>query len=272
MPKNKKKVLTFLLPIALVVIGAIAFIVTRGSADNQADAGKTPAPTIKPRVNIIALEERPYVTLEPLPARNELSFTVHNLPKTAEEVEVLLEYDRNKGVMDAVLKMFNITAVPYQNKLFMGSKSAGGHTTYHDDVIGGKLIMNFSGSDDYSLEVPWRYDDTQARYTQLATADLAFQLTLDQPWRTSKVVIMQSPGLPIPTSGEVIAGPYVVRGVGAPPSLTGTITIRLPEAEMTEAKLAYFDGEKWQPVESTLDRRTLTATKVPLASVYVVTK
>jgi hypothetical protein len=225
----------------------------------------------KPKVNLIDIKDRPYVTLQPLTARNELQLTVHTLPLAAAEVEVLLEYDRNKGVEDAVVKNFSLSTIPSINKIFLGSKSAGGHTTYHDDVVGGDLTMTFSADDeDYSLQVPWRYDDTQQRYTQITTRDRYFELILDEPYRTPKILVMQSPGLPAPVDGEVVAGPYLVRGVGVLPKLTGQLTMRLPQAE-PEAKLVIFNGQTWQEQSASVEGHIVTAT-VPLADAYMVIK
>jgi hypothetical protein len=268
MPKLKPALIA--IPVLLLVV-VVGFFVTRngsGAVDSQT---QTAAATPKPKVNLIEIAKRPYVTLEPLSARNELQLTVHTLPLAAKDMEVLLEYDRNKGVMDAVLKSFTLTNLPSVHKIFLGSKSTGGHVTYHDDVVGGKLVLTFSGQDEpYSLEVPWRYDDTQPRYTQISTSDLKFQLILDEPYRTPKILVMQSPGLPTAVDGQVLAGPYLVRGVGVLPNITGQLTIRLPQAE-PEARLLIFDGQTWQPQTSTVTDHTLTAS-VPLASVYVVVK
>lgn len=267
----KSKLPLILIPVVITLVGVGIFLMTKNQSTNSQAASATPAPTAKPKVNLIDIKDRPYVSLEPLSARNELQLTVHNLPKKADEMEVLLEYDRNKGVLDAVLKNFSLSTIPSINKLFLGSKSTGGHITYHDDVVGGSLTMTFSGeAEAYSLEVPWRYDDTQPRYSELATQDLKFQLILDEPFRTPKILIMQSPGLPIPADGEVLAGPYLVRGVGVLPQINGQLTIRLNQAE-TKAKLFVFNGQSWQEVSSTLSDRSLTAT-VPLAEAYLVTK
>ncbi len=257
----------------VILVAVIAFFATRQlrSASNDQANSATPAPTIRPKVNLIDIKDRPYVILEPITARNELQLTVQTLPKQASDVEVLLEYDRNKGVQDAVLKSFAIDDIPGVYKLFMGSKSSGGHITYHDDVVGGSLTLTFSGGDEtYSLQVPWRYDDTQPRYSELATTDLKFKLVLDEPYRTPKIVVMQSPGLPAPIKGEVLAGPYLVRGVGVMPELTGNVEIRLSEAD-ADAKLYTFDGTSWTEADSTLTDRTVSAA-VPLAQAYIVVK
>ncbi len=252
----------------MVVLGLVLTLAGCGKKTTNNNAA-TPAPTPKVSVNIIDIKDRPYVTLQPLTDRNMLEFVVHQLPKKADDVEVLLEYDRNKGVLDAVLKNFKLSQIPYVDKLFLGSKSSGGATTYHDDVIGGTLTMTFAaGKESYAVQVPWRYDDTQPRYTQFATSDQRFQLTLDEPFRTPKIVVMQSPGLPAALPGTVLAGPYLVRGVGPLPEVQGKLIIRLSE-ENTKAKLYGFNGQKWQELSSTIEGRTLTAT-VPFIETYVV--
>ena len=269
--KNKKIIIPAVIVIAVLIVSSVAFAAFKKGATKPGSAGATPAPTPKLNVNIIDIKDRPYVTLQPLQDRNMLQFTVQTLPKKANTVEVLLEYDRNKGVLDAVLKTFVLDKTPYVDKIFLGSKSAGGATTYHDDVIGGTITMTFSGGDEsYALQVPWRYDDTQPHYTQLATSDLKFQLLLDEPFRTPKVVVMQSPGLPAQIDGKVIAGPYLVRGVGPLPAINAKLTIHL-ENDSSKAKLYGFNGQKWQQLDSTVDGRTLTAT-VPFVETYVVTE
>lgn len=258
-------------PKQLLAVLVVATVLSGcGKAKSNSEATPQPSATPKPKVNLIDLKQRPYVTLQPTTARNELEFTIHNQPFGANSVEVVLEYDRNKGILDAVLKQFSIDRIPYTNKLFMGSKSSGGHTTYHDDVIGGTLTLSFTGANTYALEVPWRYDDTQPRYSDFATTDLRFQMVLDQPMRTPKIIVMQSPGLPIPLSGTLLAGPYLIRGVGPLPAVNGKLTIRLTE-ETPGAKLYGFNGQKWQELPATIDGRVITAT-VPLIDAYVVAK
>jgi hypothetical protein len=265
---KKIKPALVIIPVVLL-LGTAVFMMTRARSESAGSDQPQAVTTPKPKINLIDIKDRPYVTLAPLTARNELQLTFHTLPLKAAEVEVLLEYDRNKGVEDAVLKSFSLSTVPSINKIFLGSKSAGGHTTYHDDVIGGDLTMTFSGEEeDYSLQVPWRYDDTQQRYSQISTRDRYFELVLDEPYRTPKILVMQSPGLPAPVDGQVLAGPYLVRGVGILPNLTGQLTIRLPQAE-SEAKLVIFNGQTWETRESTITDHIITAT-VPLAEAYAV--
>lgn len=253
----------FPIKIVAIVIGAIVLVAVVAaifmSKGNNTE-GPAPTPTKKPEpINVIPLEDRPYVTLKPLVGRNQLQITIHDLKIPADAVEVTLEYDRNEGVMDAVLREFDIQKLPLIQDLFMGSKSAGGHITFHDDVIGGTLHLEFEGDDPYALENPWRYDDKLTMYSELSTADGKFQVELDEAYRTAKIIVMQSPGLPIDAPGEVIAGPYLFRGVIPLPTTTAVIKVRLPE-EAPNARFFGFDGEEWQRIEAEVDGKTLTAT------------
>jgi hypothetical protein len=221
-------------------------------------------------VNLINVKERPYVSLKPLTSRNDLEFTVHNLPKKSDSVEVTLEYDRNKGVMDAVVKQFNLDKIPAVETIFLGTKSAGGHITYHDDVIGGSMILKFTGTDPYNLKVPWRYSDTEKEYQNLSSTDGFFQAVLESPIKQSKVLIMQSPGVPEGLTGDIAAGPYLIATLGDLPKTQVQLTLRLPETA-TVVTLWGYDGAKWHELKSTLEIKAVTA-KVDLYPLYVVTK
>lgn len=228
-------------------------------------------PSKKPKkaVNLIPLEERPYVSIQPLQARNMLEVTIHDLKKAAKSVEITLEYDRNKGVLDAVLNSFTLDKTPLVEQMFLGSKSAGGATTYHDDVIGGTVTLDFS-DEDYALEVPWRYDDTKTSYDALSTTDGKFQITFEKPLKASKVLVMQSPGLPIEAKGKVLSGPYFVGVVGVlPDDNAAEVKLRLSE-ESSSATIYGLDGEEWVKYETTTDGKTATA-KGKLVTTYIAT-
>lgn len=257
---NKK----VLIVLGIIIVAAIAgyFLLKKPASDGSSSSQKP-----RPQVNIIPQKDRPYVTLDPLTSRNSLEFVVHDLKKPAKSVELTLEYDRNKGVLDAVLHEFDLDEMPFTTSVFLGSKSAGGHVTYHEDVIGGTMRLDFMDQD-YSLEVPWRYDDTGKSYDQLSTTDAKFQLVLEDPIRKSKVIVMESPGLPAQVDGTVLAGPYYVSTVGDLPDTTADVTIRLTET-VESATIMGWDGESWQEFDSVLDGKTITATAT-LVSTYIV--
>lgn len=267
----KKKINPVLIIVTSVVllagVGLIAYSRLQSDQGNQTNTKPTSIPL---PVNQIDVSKRPYVTLEPLPGRNELELTIHNLPVAADTVEVTLEYDRNKGVLDAVLKQFSLATIPLTEEIFLGSKSAGGHTTYHDDVIGGFMTLKFNGQEPYTLKVPWRYADTEKSYKELSTADGFFQAVLTDPITQPKIIVMQSPGAPDGLNSKVIAGPYLIRTVGVLPQTDAMVTIRMPE-DNPEATLYAYDGEEWQKLSATLTGKTVTYTG-PLNSVYVVTE
>jgi hypothetical protein len=264
MLKGKNKWWAILAVTTLLALGVV--LVSRSKPEEESPRA------VKPQlpVNLIDLKDRPYVTLQPLIGRNLLKIVVHDLKKEADSVELVLEYDRNEGVLDAVLYEYLLTKLPYEDEIFLGSKSAGGHTTYHDDVIGGKMRLNFEGKEDYALEVPWRYDDSETSYQQLSTSDARFQLTLEDPIRQSKIIVMESPGLPDDVDREVLAGPYFVSTVGDLPETKAEVKIRLNE-ENAEAVIVGWDGEEWVEYETVVDGKNLGASG-DLMSTYIVVK
>jgi hypothetical protein len=256
------------LPIGLVVLVLVIGILLL-KKNTPPSPSNGPAPTPAPPVNVIPFKDRPYAVLAPLVGRNELSFTFPTLPKKAESVEVTLEYDRNKGVLDAVLKQFSLKKMPFNETVFLGTQSAGGHITYHEDVIGGTMTLSFIGADTYALKVPWRYDDTQKEYQDLSTSDGFFQATLTDPIKQPKVIVMQSPGAPPGLPSDPVAGPYVIRAVGPLPKTQATIKIRLHD-DLTGATLWGYNGDTWTKVTSTYADKTVTGT-TPLVDAYAVT-
>lgn len=264
---SNKKNLMFL-GIGLIVFGIIAFIIF-GKGGKKDDVVQPPTGRTKKPVNLIPQKDRPFVTLQPQVGRNKLEFVIHDLKKDSKEVEVTLEYDRNKGVLDAVLYTFAIDSTPFVEEVFLGSKSAGGSITYHDDVIGGTVYLDFFDNN-YTLEVPWRYIDTETSYELLSTTDARFQLSLEDPIKKSKVVIMESPGLPENVKADVLAGPYFISTVGDLPETTAEIKIRLTE-EVESATIMGWDESEWVEYDTTLDGKTAMA-EGDLLSTYIVTK
>jgi hypothetical protein len=264
---KKTKIISGVVIALLLIIGGVILISSR--KPEKEEIIQPPSTRTKKQTNLIPKEDRPYVTLQPLSGRNKLEFVIHDLKKDAKEVELTLEYDRNEGVLDAVLYTYALDSIPLTEEAFLGSKSAGGHITYHDDVIGGTMYLDFT-DDDYSLEVPWRYIDTQTSYDMLSTSDGKFQLVLDEPIRQSKVIIMESPGLPENIKKDILAGPYFVSTVGDLPDTTAEVKIRLSEESET-ATIMGWDGEEWVEYDTTLDGKTASANEA-LYQTYIVVK
>jgi hypothetical protein len=269
-PPISKKLSAVIIAILLIVLALIGWwLISHKNSSNSNPVEVTP--TLAPqKFNLIPVSKRPYVTLAPLTSRNDVEFILHDTKIESEELELVLEYDRNKGVQDAVLRAFSLSTIPLQDTIFLGSKSAGGHITYHDDVIGGDLLFTFSGEEPYNLKTPWRYSDTESSYDQLGTADGKFQVEFETPYKTPKIIVMLSPGYPGEIEGEVIAGPYLFRGVGELPELATTVKIRLTEP-VTEARLFGFDGEKWQEIEAQVEGKEVTA-ETEVYQAYIVTQ
>ena len=254
--------------LAVVVLAGLGWYLLKGKSGSSS-VQVTPTPVPVP-VNTLDVSKRPFVVLQPLPGRNELAITIGKLAIPAKTVEVTLEYDRNKGVLDAVLKQFPLTGDTLNETVFLGSKSAGGHTTYHEDVIGGSLTLAFIGTEPYTLKVPWHYADTQKEYSELSTTDGFFQAVLDKPIKQSKIIVMQSPGPPAGFPGELIAGPYLIRTVGDLPKVNAQVSIRLAQ-DSPNAVLYGWDGNAWIKLTAAIEGKTVIYNG-PLYSVFAVSR
>lgn len=220
-------------------------------------------------VNSLAVSQRPYVSLVPLQERNELEFIIHDLKLEADSVEVILEYSRNEGILDAILRQFDLTAgVPFSETMFLGTQSAGGSKTFHEDISGGKLLLTFSGPQEYTLEVPWWYSDTQTEYSRFVTTEGEFEIVFDEAYQTDNLLVMLSPGLPENVDGNVVAGPFLVRGVGPLPETEAEVTISLP-GNVSGLTLLVYDGDTWTEYESEVSGGQLKA-KTPVGQAYLV--
>jgi len=88
--------------------------------------------------------------------------------------------------------------------------------------------------------------------------------------KDSKVLIMQSPGVPGKVKGSVNSGVYYIGSVGDLPDTTAEIKIRLDE-ESANATIMGWDGTDWIQYNTSVDGKTASA-KGNLVSTYVVVK
>jgi hypothetical protein len=218
-------------------------------------------------VNVLPVAERPYLQISPLPDGRNLELIVKNVKKAADEVEYELEYQAG-SLLQGAFGNLALSEGTQQAKILLGSCSAGGACTYHEDVKGGTLLTRFSGLDRYALKSDWRYIDNRARENQLSSKDAKFQLTSKELATQRFMVIFNTPGYPMDLPGTPVSDPYSL-AVSANLKGTGSLTIRANE----EGNLSVmgWDGQKWQEFSGTVEGKTITA-EVPLLELYIAVK
>ncbi len=218
-------------------------------------------------VNEIPVGERPYVSIEPLPASRELAIVVHALNKPADVGEYEIEYQSGSQIQGAVGSL-DIGETPSRTEILLGSCSAGGACTYHEDVSGGSLKLSFSGAEEYALKQDWNYIENTANSNSFSSRDDSFSITGEALTNISHAIIYQSPGLPESLDGELVTEAFAVRYDSEP---LGEELLVAFEAASEASTIYGWDGETWQPFEVTMQNGAATAS-VPALELYVATK
>lgn len=261
-----KKALLIIVPVVLLLILGGTVIWNRRS--------KVPTinrPRINEQFNTVPLSQRVYTTLDfaresRFPVGRELVLTVAE-SVGAEEIEYELEYQAGTSVQGEQGSIFpDKEKFPYKNNILLGSCSAGGACSYHDDVKGGNVILRFLGTSYGSLKGEWNYY-AAGNDGKFSSRDAKFQLTAPK-LKPAFVLVSQTIGLPKPIMEEVVAGPYHVDVLGGSPQGV-ELTVHLsPESE--SAKLLRWTGNDYEEVKASLDNQTLAATLDSLGTFLVV--
>lgn len=245
--------------------GVFAFTQLRSESNDQPPVETDEKPTKKrEQLNQIPVEERPYVTIAPVGSRN-LDLTVHTVKKDATSVEYELEYQAGTLLQGAFGKL-DLGPVPITEDVLLGSCSAGGSCTYHEDVRGGTMLLRFDGGESrYALKQDWKYLPA-TRETQIASEDSKFQLEADGLASAGVIVLYNTPGYPEGLEGTPVSDPYSLQASG---TLSGTGSLTMRAAEEGDLKIMGWDGEAWQEFTGEVDGKSITA-EVDLLELYIV--
>ena len=154
-----KKIIPIL--IGLIVIVSGVFAITKLRSRDTTEEETSQKKRIEQPTNVIAVSERPYITITPLSDGHNLNISVIEVKKDATEVEYELEYQAGT-LLQGAFGQFNLSSLPSTEKILLGSCSAGGACSYHEDVQGGTLLTQFDGKESYALKSRWKYIDNNA--------------------------------------------------------------------------------------------------------------
>lgn len=252
--------------ILLVLVGGI-FMLTRGKDEAPAEDTTLKKRKISEPVNVIDLEDRPYIMVEPNDDSRNLTIVVDNLKKDASSMDYELEY-KSGSLQQGVFGSLSLDSFPASTKQLMGSCSAGGSCTYHTDVTGGTLVTRFVGKENYALKTEWRYIENSTKDTAMGSTDAKFQLTSKELGGVRLAIIGDASGLPDDVKGTVVSAPYYLSTV---PNVSGTAELTMRANEEGDLKIMGWNGTEWTEFEGTVDGKTITA-QVELMQAYVVVK
>lgn len=264
------------LPIVLVgialVLGIIGFFVYKSTQKPSETTQTEPEKKkkISEPLNAIPEDQRPYLAVEPVADGRNILVKVFELKKPASETEYELEYQAG-SLLQGAFGAIQLTSVPAEAKVLLGSCSAGGACTYHEDVRGGTIITRFKGEENYALKQDWKYIDNKAKDTEFSSKDAKFQIASAALKGVRYLTITNSPGYPGKPEGTVVSEHYAI-STGS--ELQGTAKISIRARETGSLKIMGWDGKTWTAFPTTLasDDDKMAQAEVKLMPLYIVTK
>ncbi len=267
--QNNKKVLAGIGMLVLVIIAGGVFAFNRlsqGPAETQgADKKK-----VLEQVNVIDVAERPYLQISPVADGRNIQLIVKDLKKPADSVDYELEYQAGT-LLQGIFGNLELQTIPASITELMGSCSAGGACSYHEDVRGGTLLTRFNGPENYALKSDWRYIDNRARETDFASKDVKFQVSSQSLASQRYIVIFNTAGFPEGLSGTPVSDPYSL-AVSSRLSGSGTLTMRA--AEEGTLSIMGWDGTEWLDFGGEIDTEDpkMIMADVDLVELYILVK
>ncbi len=265
MTSMQKKVLLPIVVVVLLLVGFGGYLATRGKS--QVSDEITPQKKkVEEPVNIIPVSERPYVQIAPVADGRNVELIVKSLNKTADQAEFELEY-QSGSLLQGAFGLLELDQLPARETILLGSCSAGGKCTFHEDVKGGSLKLKFTGDEPYAVKSDWRYFENTTKETAFSSKDAKFQIEAPQLGQQPYVIIYNSPGHP-EVAGQVVSDVYSL-AVSKP--LTGTASLTIRSAEEGNLQILGWDGTTWQEFESQTEGKMVKA-EVELLELFVVVK
>ncbi len=264
---QNKKIALIVAAVLVVVIGGgvLAFTKMRGQPAETSEQQQQKKKVAEP-VNVLPLAERPYLQILPKDVHN-LTLRVVALKKAASNVEYELEYQAGT-LLQGAFGAIETTTLPAEKTVLLGSCSAGGACTYHEDVKGGTLLTRYSGENSYALKSDWRYFDNQAKESIVASRDAKFQLESAALKNNRFLIVFNNSGFPEGLVGTPVSEPYSLTSA-SPLKGSGELTIRATEEGATA--VMGWTGSAWKEFAAQTDGKTVTAT-VELLDLYIAVK
>lgn len=253
--KSKFTVIVLLVIASIVLSGCSLF----GKKDNQDPVKGKP---VLEEINKIPIKDRPFISITPRSDGREVTLVVNQL-EGSKSVEYELEYQAGTLLQGAFGNIdFSQDDPPVSRKILLGSCSAGGKCSYHQDVNGGTILLRFKNSKTTSLKGEWNFQVMKEQKGKFTSRDAKF--TFEVPANSLSpqtiVIIAQTMGLPGPVDGEVIGGPYQVKPAKGVSLRAKDISLTMRTSEdAVNAKLLGWSEDGWVEYEAKPSGKMLEA-------------
>lgn len=220
-------------------------------------------------INEIPVADRPYVVMSPTTNR-EVEVTIGRVPKTAEEAEFLAEYQFGTSLGGNENAFDLKKGLPATKQFALYSRSAGGKTSYEEDVKGGTLQLMFAGTNEYWLKQDWTYFDRTNAKSSTKTASIQskdgnFNIDGTGLKTVKYAIVYNSPGYPTEFSGTAKSEVYTMQFAG---TTSGDYSVSI-KTDSTSGMIYGWDGKELIKMNTTIKNGVATA-EGELAEAYVV--
>jgi hypothetical protein len=264
---KQKKLLIILAALALLIVGVV-FIVNKNKTNKQTAEPTSTKKKIQSPVNVIAVADRPYLRLEPSADGHHITMIVEEVKKAATALDYEMEYQTG-SMLQGFGGMIKLDKLPISEKKLFGSQSAGGAITYHEDIQGGNLLAQFTGTENYAVKSAWRYFTNSDKATTFSSQDTKFSISNQSLSKYSYIIIYNSPGYPGEIKDELLSDPYVVSAEKSLKLLSSNFDVSIRSSEA--GQIMAYDGSKWQKMDSSYTDGVVKASG-PLMDVYLLCK
>jgi hypothetical protein len=257
-----------------MIIGGIVVLVLAGGAFaytkmNSKPADSTQDGTKKKRlneqVNVIPVDQRPYIQIIPQADGRNLVLSLIELKKPAESAEYELEYQAG-SLLQGAFGQLALGDLPSTTKILLGSCSAGGACTYHEDVQGGTLLTRYEGDESYALKSNWKYIDNKAGETAFSSKDAMFQIESEGLEKQRYLIIFNTAGYPEGLKGAPVSEIYSLTSAG---TLKGKASLTIRAQQEGNLQIMGYDGSTWKEFDTTTEGKMAKA-DVELMELYTV--
>lgn len=209
-----------------------------------------PAPTASKRqiINALPIPQRPFVALFPHET-NKLITLFLDKPGDTPELTIDIEYLSGNALKGGRTTVSFPNTLPFTQAFLLGSCSAGGKCSFDRDITTGTIRTKLEN--DTEIHV------LKSNYVFIngpsATTDQKLKFT---PQNYSvNAILGYTHGFLGEFSGELASEPFAITSSSSR-TITGTLTLSATDA----TALLYYDGQKYQPLETTIASRQLSAT------------
>ncbi len=225
-------------------------------------------------LNVIPLQKRPYLSISPEVDGHHLVIHIDHLVKGAASAEYELEYQTG-SMLQGAFGEIQLAQLPARETVFLGSCSAGGACTYHENIKGGSLLTRFKGEHNYALKSDFRFYETQKMTdTTFASRDAKFRLTSTDLIKNKYVIIFNGAGIPKADKlkGEILSDPFIIAVSGHLKGDASELSILTRQPGATA--IAGWDGQNWRyfPVKTNVGSKTIDLKNLPLMKIYLAMK